>query len=240
VEYGALHRHEATFLTLTQTSVERRFDMDYCKTFEFPGDHINEWHRSLAEAGGPTGMIDIGVEGWLLPADAQKLYELAYFCGGDILELGTYRGLSGSIIGQALTASNNNGVLVSIDLDPEATRIARLNLQGRPGAGAIHLFTVEAGQAVRDLAQAKRDFNFGFIDHSHRYEHVYDVCQSLHRVLRVGAFALFHDFNDPRNASKEEVDYGVYQGALDGLRSDRFEFWGIYGCCGLFRRIGPC
>ena len=53
-------------------------------------------------------------------------------------------------------------------------------------------------------------------------------------------FALFHDFNDPRNSMEEVADYGVYQGVMDGLRTDRWEFWGIYGCTGLFRRIGPC
>jgi hypothetical protein len=67
--------------------------MQYLKTYDFPGEFINSFHGSLAVSIGPSGMIDIGVEGWLLPADALKLYELAYFCYGDILELGTYRGL---------------------------------------------------------------------------------------------------------------------------------------------------
>ncbi len=235
-----LHRRADTLLSLKETAVERRFDMPYLKTYDFLGDFINPWHERLGESIASTGMIDIGVEGWLLPADALKLYELAYFCGGDVLELGTYRGLSGSVLGQAITASKSVGIVVSVDLDPDATATARQNLVGRPGADAIHLFTAEAGKAVRDLAQAKRMFDFGFIDHSHRYEHVFDVCQSLHRVLTVGAFALFHDFNDPRNYAAAASDYGVYQGVMDGLRSDRFEFWGIFGCCGLFRRIGPC
>jgi hypothetical protein len=234
-----LLRHEQTFLTLQDTAVDRRFDTQYLKTYDFPGEFINSFHGSLAVSIGSSGMIDIGVEGWLLPADALKLYELAYFCYGDILELGTYRGLSASILGQAVTAAGGGGCVVSVDLDANATEIARMNLMGRPGAESINLFAVEAGKAVRDLAQAKRLFDFCFIDHSHKYEHVFDVCQSLHRVLKVGAFALFHDFNDPRNADTQQLDYSVYQGALDGLRTDRFEFWGIFGCCGLFRRIGP-
>jgi hypothetical protein len=232
-------RHEQTFLTLQDTAVDHRFDMQYLKTYDFPGEFINSFHGSLAVSIGPSGMIDIGVEGWLLPADALKLYELAYFCYGDILELGTYRGLSASILGQAVTAAGGGGCVVSVDLDVNAIEIARVNLMGRPGVESINFFVVEAGKAVRDLAQAKRIFDFGFIDHSHKYEHVFDVCQSLHRVLKVGAFALFHDFNDPRNAHTQQLDYGVYQCALDGLRTDRFEFWGIFGCCGLFRRIGP-
>lgn len=37
-------------------------------------------------------IINIGIDGWLLLADAMKLYELTYFCPGDVIELGTYRG----------------------------------------------------------------------------------------------------------------------------------------------------
>ena len=69
---------------------------------------------------------------------------------------------------------------------------------------------------------------------------MYAVCEILHRVVDLGGFALFHDFNDPRNSMEGVPDYGVYQGAMDGLRADRWAFWGIYGCTGLFRRTGPC
>jgi cephalosporin hydroxylase len=234
-----LIRHESTFLTLEQTSTDRRFQMSYLKTFCFPGEFIDERHRTLVSNIGADGMIDIGVEGWLLPADALKLYELVYFCGGDVLELGTYRGLSASICTQASEAAGLHNVIVSIDLNSDEIDRARSNLAGRPGFERVNLFAVEAGQAVRDLAQAKRMFNFAFIDHSHTYEHVYEVCRSLHRVMKLGAFALFHDFNDPRNSASNALDYGVYQGVLDGLDERRFEFWGIYGCTGLFRRKGP-
>jgi SAM-dependent methyltransferase len=232
------NRHGSTFLTLDQTATDCRFHMPYIRTFDFPGDFINPQHRELVSNIDSNGMIDIGVEGWLLPADALKLYELVYFCGGDVLELGTYRGLSTSICVQALEAAGLSNVIVSIDLSADEIERARTNLAGRLGSERVNLFAVEAGQAVRDLARAKRMFNFAFIDHSHAYEHVYDVCRSLHRVLKLGAFALFHDFNDPRNSAPSAPEYGVYQGVLDGLDERRFEFWGIYGCTGLFRRVG--
>jgi hypothetical protein len=233
-----LTRHESTFLTLDQTSNDRRFEMPYVRTFNFPGEFIGDQHRGLVSNIGPNGMIDTGVEGWLLPADALKLYEMVYFCGGDVLELGTYRGLSASICIQASEAADLHNVIVSIDLNPDEIARAQSNLAGKHGFERVNFFAVEAGEAVRGLARAKRMFNFAFIDHSHAYEHVYDVCRSLHRVLQLGAFALFHDFNDPRNSASNAPDYGVYQGVLDGLDERRFEFWGIYGCTGLFRRVG--
>jgi Methyltransferase domain len=236
----AIRRHESTFRTLSETATDQRFNMPYQKTYPFLGDFINDWHQKLSDSVGASGMIDIGIEGWLLPADALKLYELGYFCGGDILELGTYRGLSTAVIGMAVAASESGGVVISVDLDPGATNIARENLKGRPGAEAIHLFAADAGESVRTLSDANRTFDFAFVDHSHQYAPVFEVCHSLHRVLNLGAFCLFHDFNDPRNAAKSNLDYSVYQGVMDGLKPDRFEFWGIFGCCGLFRRIGPC
>jgi hypothetical protein len=238
VEPLDLNRHESTFLTLDQTAIDCRFQMPYVRTFTFPGEFINQQHRGLISSIDANGMIDIGLEGWLLPADALKLYELVYFCGGDVLELGTYRGLSASICMQASVSADLSNVIVSIDLSLDEIERARSNLAGRLGFERVNFFAVEAGQAVRDLARAKRMFNFAFIDHSHTYEHVYEVCKSLHRVLKLGAFALFHDFNDPRNSARDAPDYGVYQGVLDGLDERRFEFWGIYGCTGLFRRVG--
>jgi predicted O-methyltransferase YrrM len=232
-----LSRHDNAFLTLEQTAVDRRFEMRYLKTYDFPGAFINTSHSALVANIAETGMIDLGIEGWLLPADALKLYELVYFCGGDVLELGTYKGLSTAVAAQASYDAAVGNVIVSIDLSAEVIEIARANLDGRPGAERVYFFAVDGGQAVRDLGQANRIFDFVFIDHSHAYDHVYDVCRSLEQVVKLGGFCLFHDFNDPRNSAPEEIDYGVYQGVLGGLDPRRFEFWGIYGCTGLFRRV---
>lgn len=233
-------RHENTFLTLRDTAIERRFDMPFCKTWAYEGEYLSDQHGQLLAKRHPSGMIDIGIDGWLLPADALKLYEMAYCCSGDILELGAYRGLSATVMNQACNDSDQNNVIVSIDLDTTAVQQSRLQLQTTPGGDRVHFFQDDATSAVRNLAAIKRCFRFAFVDHSHRYEHVLNACQQLHRVIDVDGFALFHDFNDPRNALESEVEYGVYQGVMDGLRADRWEFWGIYGCTGLFRRIGPC
>jgi len=235
-----LNRHKETFLTLRETAQERRFEMPYRKTFDFAGDFLDAAHAQLVSRLHATGMIDIGIDGWLLPADALKLYEMAYCCEGDLLEFGSYRGLSAFVMNSACNESGQEKVIVSIDLGIEAVELSRQLLHAAPGGKRAWFFQDEAGAALRNLAGIKRQFGFAFVDHSHRYEHVFDVSQQLHRVVAPDGFALFHDFNDPRNSMPAERDYGVYQGAMDGLRTDRWEFWGIYGCTGLFRRIGPC
>jgi cephalosporin hydroxylase len=240
VTIDRLDQHTDTFLTLKDTAVDQRALMPFLSTYPSGKKFINKYHKTLSDKLHESGMIDIGIDGWLLPQDAQKLYEMAYHCRGDILELGTYRGLSASIMLRASRDAGFRAEIVSVDLDIVAAEQTRKNLEKMNGVDQVHLFTVEAGKAVKDLASAKRQFSFAFVDHSHAYEHVFDVCQNLHRVLELGKFALFHDFNDPRNADLLNKDYGVYQGVMDGLDPRRFEFWGIYGCCGLFRRVGPC
>jgi predicted O-methyltransferase YrrM len=233
-----LLRHNDSFLTLKSTAIERRFDCPYRKTFEFDGDAIDDFHSSIPSLATASGMIDAGIEGWLLPQDAQKLYEMAYYSSGDIFELGTYRGLSASIMARALQAAGRDAEIITVDLDPLARDLGEANLSGRPGGNRVHIFIDEGATAVRNQAAAGKSYGFAFIDHAHVYEPVLDACRSLHRIVDLGGFALFHDFNDPRNAARDELDYGVYQGVMDGLDPRRWEFWGIYGCTGLFRRHG--
>lgn len=235
-----LNRHSETFLALKDTATERRFDMPFRKTWNYSGEYLSEYHKGVVENLHSTGMIDIGIEGWLLPQDALKLYEMAYCCGGDILELGSYRGLSATVMNQASNDSDQANVIVSIDLDTTAIEASKRQLQSASRGERVHFFQDDAASAIRNLASIKRKFKFAFVDHSHAYDHVLSACEILHRVIEVDGFALFHDFNDPRNSMEHELDYGVYQGVMDGLKVDRWEFWGIYGCTGLFRRIGPC
>lgn len=237
-----LIRHEHTYLSLEATQEDKRLICPFQKTISYDGVFIDQAHHRLALSPLHDNgqMINLGIEGWLLLADALKLYEMAYFCGGDILELGTFKGLSTSIMAEA---SSNNGrefSIVTVDLDPAVSEAAKSGMEVRcsPGRANVHFFVFDAGQFVRNLAEADRRFEFVFVDHSHAYEHVRDTCVSLHRVLKPGCFVLFHDYNDPRNADTSNQDYGVYQGVNDGLSSREFEFWGIYGCTGLFRRKG--
>jgi SAM-dependent methyltransferase len=233
-------RHEQTFLPLSGTAADMRTAMPFIKTFQYEGEFINQRHARLLEKILDNGMIDIGIDGWLLPADALKLYEMAFFCPGDILELGAYRGLSATVMNRAIHDHGREAKIISIDLDMISIEASRNQLALAPEGNRALFFCDDGASAIRNLAAIKRKFGFAFVDHSHVYEHVYEASRSLHRVIELGGFALFHDFNDPRNSMESQIDYGVYQGALDGLRADRWEFWGIYGCTGLFRRIGPC
>jgi len=231
-----LFRHLDTFLSLPDTSVDHRFDRPFCKTYDYAGEFIDQPHQSFITCLKRDRMIDIGIDGWLLPDDAMKLYEMAYFSNDNILELGTYRGLGTSIIASAANAAGSVGKVISVDIDPEHIDRAESSLQGRPGWKQTRLIVSDANAAIADFAGKSETFSFAFVDHSHRYEHMVLTCRRLHYIVSPGGFALFHDFNDPRNSDPHNDDYGVYQAVTHGLDQQCWEFWGIYGCAALYRR----
>jgi len=232
-----LERHVSTALSLEETGGDLRLKTPYHKTYLFDGDYIDGYHGWLARCPThPHHLIDIGIEGWLFPADALKLYEMAYFAG-DILEIGTYKGLSTTIMATAILNSGRRRQIITCDLDPMHVAEARIGFRLRnvPDREDHQFLPWEGTEFVVHLGQANRKFSFVFVDHSHNYEHVLGVCQNLHLVTEPGSFVLFHDYNDPRNLHGIE-GYGVFQGVRDGLDDKTFEFYGIFGCTGLFRR----
>jgi predicted O-methyltransferase YrrM len=215
----------------------------YKKTHDFVGEFINDDHRFYSTC--PTGRmaipvcIDVGIDGYLQRGDALKLYELAYFCEGEILELGTHKGLSTSILAQSRYESRRTAVIETVDIDPGTNLIARANLKGRPGSDIVR-FNVEDAVAFMRRAQAEgRRFDFIFIDHWHGYDATYEATTLAVDLLSDGGFVLFHDYNDPSNYDPQHV-YGVYQAVADTLLgAPDFLFYGNFGCCALFRKLPP-
>ena len=119
---------------------------------------------------------------WLRPADAMKLYEVAYFSDGDILEIGTYHGLSTSILGKAVEASGGKKHITSMDLDSHSIGEAQKNI-----AATSRFHTLILGDAVQiceDLILQRKVYSFAFIDHSHAYHQVKQACEDLKSLLK--------------------------------------------------------
>ena len=175
--------------------------------------------------------------GALSQQDALKLYEMAYYAGGDVLEIGCNYGLSTCILAQAIKDAGDNKRLLSVDISADFCAIAASNLR-RMGLEK-HAYVLRGdGLAVADrMLLERRKFAFAFIDHDHREEPVRLLCQRLGGLIDVGGFCLFHDYNDERNLLPDADDYGVWQGVATGLPRGQFEFWGIYGPSALYRRI---
>lgn len=205
----------------------------YRPTFPYDGPFIDDTHSQLAIAPTNGAIIEIGIPGWLRPADALKLYEMAYFASGDILEFGSYHGLSTSIEAKAISNAKNNCHIFSLELDPHSAKFARQNTEQWSNLRTVIIG--DARNSCCDFIAQNKKFDFAFIDHSHSYELVFAACEDLKLLLSTGSFALFHDFNDIRNGKC--ADYGVWQAVTDSFADGSFFFCGIYGCTGLWRRM---
>ncbi len=234
-------RHVETFLPPEQLGSQIP---PYRPNYAFPGPFIDTAHRRLAETRLKDDILIqvknrrwLGsvIRGWLRREDALKLYELSYFSPGDILELGSHRGLSTSILSSAVKNAGRTKHVYTVDLNHKCVRATKYNLRWMGLHRDVTVMRDDAIETVKRFATTNKRFSFIFIDHSHEYDPVYAVCRELVNITTYGALCLFHDYNDMRNGDPENIDYGVYQAVIDGLDSRRFEFVGIYGCAALYR-----
>lgn len=235
-----LARHAESWLAIDRLGTAER---PFLPTYEGVPQPVDGFHRFLASCPTDGLLVQLGLDGWLQRADVLKLYELAYFAEGDVLEFGTYRGLSTYLLAKAIESSGRRARVVTMELDGSAVAMAKVNLADRGVASFVDFRVGDADAICRGLSEDGHRFSLAFVDHSHAYEPMVQACRRLEELLASGAFCLFHDFNDPRNAlhsgvGESETTYGVYAAVADALDRARFEFWGVFGCCGLYRRVG--
>lgn len=166
---------------------------------------------------GIPGLIDLGIDGYLWPEEAAKLYELTYRTPGDVLELGTYCGLSAYIISTAL-AHRGHGVLHTCDIDPLFSQRARRTLSLHIGRRCIRFHVDEATRFLdREIAHGRK-YGFAFIDHWHGYDATVEAIERIPRLLNPGGYVMFHDYNDPpsddpANQVRQAVDNTIARDA---------------------------
>src|SRR5215472_2645674 len=107
----ATFRHLDTWIPESRIGKVRH---EFKPTFEFPAEVLGTDFTKLIEDS-PQGMLVRKIKGWLGRADAQKIYELAYFTDGAILELGTYQGLATSVIATAIRNSGREREFTTVD-----------------------------------------------------------------------------------------------------------------------------
>jgi len=207
----------------------------FVPTYKYEGEYINESHKSYA---GRT-LMETGIAGWLSPEDALKIYELSFYSSGDILELGTYKGLSLSVIVQALKDSDLNIACDTVDTNAETTREAEEGISDLFNILPDVSFHINNCVLFMDTAIIQKiKYGFIFVDAGHGYKNTYATAMRVGKLLVPGGFALFHDYTDGRNFSKTSY-YRVYQAVNDALLVDgRFVYCGVFGCSALFRYTG--
>lgn len=209
----------------------------YTPTYPFVNT-ISARHHQLLNAPyqdkGPK--IQYSLPGSLRREDAAKLYELAYFAKGNVLEVGSAQGLSTLIMCEAMIDAKREGIVHSVDMNNRQVQSAIRNLRSKN----LDNFKVDCEEGARWLQaqhKAGNQYGFAFVDHSHEYEPVRTVAKELIHVLAPGSYVAFHDFLDVRNDDPLNHNYNVWKGVLAGLDPSAFKWDSCCGCMGIFKRL---
>ena len=188
-----------------------------------PG-YLNEGHRRVFEE-------TKDIPGWQAYADSYKLYEMAYFAGDVILELGVYGGRSAVVeLKGALSnpTRTRRPQLFGLDLDPSAIQRSYDSLKAFGVADDALLFQ---GTIEKFMAEFSIRPTMVFLDADHTYASVKQDLDALSGLLSPGVPVLCHDYT---NAENDTGEYGVRRAATEWEESGHAEFRGAFGCAALF------
>jgi predicted O-methyltransferase YrrM len=221
-----------TWVALDQCGAVR----PWVKTFRYLGRWLDYRHAYFGNApGGRMGVsfcIDIGIDGYLTNADAAKLYELAYFGRGDVLELGTARGLSASIISAALRA-RGSGRLHTVGFDPVSSAKAQQTIPPWAAPDRIDFHIGDAAEIMDCFVSEERKFGFIFVD---QHEVTRKAALRIPALLAPGGFVQFHDYSDPSPAPPHHPDK-VWNAVNDTIGSEgQFRFCCVTATSAVFQR----
>ena len=202
-------------------------DRTYRPSFQFDGDDLGRAHLAAEDR-------VRHLPGWLRREDVLKLYELAYFANGSILEIGSYHGKSAIIMAGAARDSGCGATVFSLDVDTNALRPARKAAADQGVADNV----IFVRGSVRAFFRAWRGFepSLVFVDGDHSYRGVSRDLQVLRSRVPRGAMILFHDFNDPLNGEPRDAEVAVREAVLESWVAEDCDFGGVFGACGLFVR----
>ena len=205
---------------------DKRSDTSYLPSYAIDGPDLGDEHRRIGELVGD-------VPGLLRPEDELKLYELAYFATGPVLEIGTYRGRSTTIMARAAGAGAGAS-LFSVDVDPHALRSGAEALAAHGVAERVVFVRGSVGALLREFEGLRPSLTF--VDGDHSFDGVRRDLATIEPAVPRGGLLLFHDFHDERNADAAVTEIGVQAGVEASWVARDCDFAGVFGCCGLFRR----
>jgi len=208
-------------------------DRGYVPSYDWGAPTLGDRHERIWEA-------VWHIPGWLEVEDALKLYELAYFAAGPILEIGTYCGRSAVVSATALADRGNGGALVSLDIDSLALSLAQRSARAHSVDEYIVFACTSADKFLRTFPAFAPSVIF--IDADHSEQGVHADLAALESCVSVDTLLLFHDYfpmalpnteGFPVSAEPIEVAETVNKSWL----ATRAQFAGTFGASGLFRVV---
>jgi hypothetical protein len=191
---------------------------------------VNAGHQSIFEE-------TREIPGWQLPGDSYKLYEMGFFAGDTILEIGTFGGRSAVVeIKGALSNAARKSKLQFFGVDILHESIVR-TFNSLKVHGVDELALLYCGSLRQFAKEVPVNPTMVFVDGDHAYDGVKDDTEVLSDLLAPNVPVLFHDF---LNAENDAGAYGVRRAASEWENAGFVTFMGAFGCSGLFLTTSKC
>jgi hypothetical protein len=210
-------------------------DRSYLPNYDWGGESLGDRHERIVD-----GVWSI--PGWLAPEDCRKLYELAYFSDGPILEIGTYCGRSAVTMAMALSDAGRDHPIVSVDIDPAAAGLGHRNACAHEVADRI-IFV--CGTVDRFLAGVPGfEPALIFVDGDHRAAGVRGDLAAIAPIVRPGTLLFFHDYlptelPDTNGFPVSPKPIEVAETVMGSWVPDHADFAGTFGWSALYRVHSP-
>jgi hypothetical protein len=175
--------------------------------------------------------------GWQEEGDSYKLYEMGYFAGDVILEIGVYGGRSAVVELRGALGNPARGrapQFFGIDLDPAAIGRSYKTLVDH---GLAEYALLYQGDLEHFVAEFCIRPTMVFVDGDHQYPGIKGDLQTLSEILGPGVPVLCHDYCNPENDTGQ---YGVRRAATEWEEAGYAEFAGVFGCAALLVTTGRC
>ena len=173
--------------------------------------------------------------GWQVPGDSFKLYELGYYAGDVILEIGTFGGRSATLLLLGALANRERTLppqYYGIDImDASIVRTRQILADGMLG----HHCHLHHGDLAGFVTRWQIRPTVVFLDGDHTYAGVAADLAILNRYLTPGTPVLIHDFLNRENHTGV---IGVQRAALEWEAAGGGEFLGCFGCSALYLSRG--
>lgn len=174
--------------------------------------------------------------GWQMEGDTYKLYEMGYFAGDVILEIGTFGGRSAVVELRGALSNENRPTTQFFGIEVDINGIWRTyhTLEQEKLAEHALLYHGTLQEFIGDFYIKP---TMVFVDGDHRYEGVKRDLNTLSELLTPGVPVLCHDYLNPEN---DTGAYGVRQAATEWESAGFAQFIGVFGCSALFITTENC
>jgi hypothetical protein len=190
-------------------------------------DFIDEGHRAIFN-------LTKDIPGWQMEGDTYKLYEMGYYSGNSILEIGTFGGRSA--VAEIFGALKAFPQPQFFGIDVDAGSIER-TYDTLCRFGLAEYALLYHGSLQSFMKELSIQPTMCFVDGDHRYDGVKRDLDSLSEMLCPGIPVFCHDYTNPEN---ETGEYGVRKAVSEWEAEEYVTFYGVFGCAALFVTTAKC